>query len=62
MTDTLDDFLDDLFHGAAVAAYVDQLIEERRSPDSEKTRARAYRYYEQALAEKNRLRSGEPKG
>ncbi len=54
MTDELDDILDDLFHGSAVAAYVDQAIEEGRwPPDSEATRQRAYRYYEEALAARN---------
>ncbi len=49
-----DDILDDLFHGCAFAAYVDQAIEEQGPPDSEATRRRAYAYYEQELAAKNR--------
>ena len=54
MTSLHDEFWDDLFHGCAVAAYVDQAVDEGRfPPDSEATRRRAYRYYEQALAEKN---------
>jgi hypothetical protein len=54
MTGPHDDFWDDLFHGCAVAAYVDQAVEEGHwPPDSETTKRRAYRYYEQALAEKN---------
>ncbi len=48
-----DSILDDLFHGAALAAFVDQAIEQGGPPDSEATRCRAYRYYEEALAEKN---------
>ena len=48
-----DSILDDLFHGAAIAAFVDQAIEQGGPPDSEATRCRAYRYYEEALAEKN---------
>lgn len=52
--DSLDAFLDDLFLGCAFAAYVEQARHERQSPpDSEATRERAYRYYEEALAEKN---------
>jgi len=49
-----DDILDDLFHGCAFAAFVDQAEIDRGPPDMEKTRLRAYRYYEEALAEKNR--------
>ena len=54
MTAIDDDILDDLFLGCAIAAYVDQAIAEGGPPDSEATRRRAYDYYEQALAEKNR--------
>jgi hypothetical protein len=49
-----DDIWDDLFHGCAFAAFIDQAIEEQGSPDPEATRRRAYRYYEEALAQKNR--------
>jgi hypothetical protein len=52
-----DDILDDLFHGCALAAYLDQAAAEQGWPDSEATRQRAYRYYEDALAEKNRRKS-----
>jgi hypothetical protein len=52
--DSLDRFLDDIFLGCAFAAYVEQAVEQRCwPPDSEATRRRAYRYYEEALAEKN---------
>jgi hypothetical protein len=52
--DSLDSFLDDVFLGCAFAAYVEQAAEQRSwSPDSEATRRRAYRYYEEALADKN---------
>jgi hypothetical protein len=54
MTDDIDEFLDDLFLGCAFAAYVDQAIEEKRTPDPEATRKRAYAYYEQELASRNR--------
>ena len=53
MTAGDDDILDDLFHGCALAAYVDQAIAEQGWPDSEATKRRAYRYYEDALAENN---------
>ena len=48
-----DSILDDLFHSAAFSAFVHQAIEQGGPPDSEATRCRAYRYYEEALAEKN---------
>jgi hypothetical protein len=51
-----DDPLDDLFHGCAFAAYVEQAAIDRGPPDIEATRLRAYDYYERALAEKNRRR------
>lgn len=49
----LDQLLDDLFHGAAIAAFVEEAILAKRSPCPIKTKRRAYRYYEEALAEKN---------
>jgi hypothetical protein len=54
-TDHLDDdIFDDLFQGCALAAYLDQTkIQGSWPPDSEATRRLAYRYYEEALAEKN---------
>ena len=63
MTDC-NDILDSLFHGCALAAYLEVW---RRTgqfpPDSEATRVLAYRLYEDALAEKNtanRSGAGEP--
>jgi hypothetical protein len=54
-----DDILDDLFHGCACAAYVEIWQQTGQfPPDSEATRRLAYRYYEEALAEKNRNRAG----
>jgi hypothetical protein len=50
MTD--DDILDDLFLGCALAAFIDQSIEQRGPPDMEATRRRAYRFYEEALTER----------
>jgi hypothetical protein len=53
MTDSPDDPLDMLFHGCALAAFVDQAEAEQGWPSSEATRVRAFRYYEEALAAKN---------
>jgi hypothetical protein len=54
MTSNDDDFWNNLFHGCAVAAYVEQAAAEGQwPPDAEATRQRAYRYYEEALAAKN---------
>ena len=57
MTARDDDILDGLFHGCALAAYLDQAAEQQGWPESVATRQRAYRYYEDALAEKNRRKS-----
>ena len=57
MTDEPEDILDSLFHGCALAAYLDQAGAEQGWPSSEATRVRAYRYYEDALAEGNRRKS-----
>lgn len=48
-----DEFRDDLFLGCAFAPFVDQAARQHGRPDSELTRRQAYRYYEEALAEKN---------
>lgn len=48
------DILDDLFHGCAFAAFVEQAAIERGWPDPEATRIRAYRHYEEALAARSR--------
>ncbi|MDX2059683.1 MAG: hypothetical protein SFV24_17865 [Gemmatimonadales bacterium] len=58
MSSDLDDILDDLFHGCAFAAFVELAIERGALPDAEATRQRAFRYYEEELARKNRLREG----
>jgi len=50
---TADDILDELFHGCAWAAYIDQAHAEQGPPDIEATRRRAFRYYEEELARKN---------
>ena len=54
MTATDDDILDDLFHGCAFAAFIDQASKDGWPPDIEATRRRAFAYYEQELALKNR--------
>jgi hypothetical protein len=48
------DFLDDLFLGCAVAAFIEEARRSQGPPDSEATRQRAYRMYEEALAERSR--------
>lgn len=49
----LDDTLfDDLFHGCAFAAFVEQAALQGGSPCPEKTRRLAYQFYEEALAER----------
>lgn len=50
MTETLDEILDDLFHGCAFAAYVELAVACRGVPDSEATRRLAFRYFEEELA------------
>ena len=57
MTAEHDDILDSLFHGSAWRAYAELVAEQGFPPDIETTRLRAYRYYEEALAEKNRRKS-----
>lgn len=47
------DELDDLFHGCAFAAFVEQAVELGAWPSSEATRRRAYQLYEQALASRH---------
>jgi hypothetical protein len=49
------EIFDDLFHGCAFRAFIDEARAVQGSPDSEATRRRAYRYYEEAMAEKQRL-------
>lgn len=49
-----DNILDDPFHGAAFAAYLDEAALSQGQPCPERTRLRAYRYFEEVLAENNR--------
>jgi hypothetical protein len=60
MTAESDEILDDLFHACAFAAFVQQAIDQKGPPDIEATRRRAYRLYEDALAERDRQRSANP--
>ncbi|HEV8059420.1 MAG TPA: hypothetical protein VGP68_06090 [Gemmataceae bacterium] len=60
MTETIDDILDDPFHGAAWAAYIELASIACGHPDPEATRRLAYRYYEEALARKNERRQQAP--
>ncbi len=48
MTDTI---LDDLFLGCAFTAFLEQAHAQQGWPDPEATRLRAYKIYEEALAE-----------
>jgi hypothetical protein len=55
-----DDILDHLFHGCALAAYVEIWQQSGQfPPDSEATRRLAYRYYEEELAAKNKRKMAE---
>lgn len=47
-----DDIWDDLFHGAAWAAFAELVAEQGFPPDGEAVRRRAYAYYEEELAKK----------
>jgi hypothetical protein len=44
---------DDLFHGAAWAAYIEIAIATGAPPDCEAPRHLAFQYYEEALAERH---------
>jgi len=54
MSEQDDDIMDDLFHGCAFAAFIDQATLQKALPDMEATRRRACDYYEQELAARNR--------
>lgn len=49
-----DEILDDLFHACAFAAFLDEAHAQQGWPDMEAARRRAFAYYEQDLAVKNR--------
>jgi hypothetical protein len=44
--------MDDIFHSCALRAYVDEAIIAQGWPDSDKVKARAYRYYENIIRKK----------
>lgn len=44
---TFDEILDDLFHGCAVAAFVEEARAAQGWPEQEKTRQQAYATYEE---------------
>jgi hypothetical protein len=50
---SLDNILDDLFHGCALSAFVEQAKSQMSWPDEGPTRVRVYRFYEDALKVKN---------
>jgi hypothetical protein len=54
MTSDPDEILDDLFHVCAFSAFLEQAHAQQGWPDSEATRRRAYTYFEQELAARNR--------
>lgn len=51
-----DDILDDLFHGCAFAAYLEEARTCQSWPDPEAVKRRAYKLYEEALAERNQAK------
>lgn len=60
MTGEYDDILDSLFHGSALAAFLDQAEVERGWPSVEGTRRRAFDDFEQELAKKNAAKNRGP--
>ena len=55
------DLFHDLFHGCALQAYLDEALAVGGPPECEATRRRAYRYYEEALAERNENKHEKPR-
>jgi hypothetical protein len=62
MTAESNEIRDDLFLACALTAWIDQSIEEGGPPSSEATRKRAYAYYEEELAVRNRAKVTQPPG
>ncbi len=56
-----DDIMDDLFLGCALAAFVEEAISRNGPPGMEATRLRAYRLYEESLAERHPSPAAVPK-
>ena len=52
----LDAFMDEMFPGCAFAAFVEEAAMASGPPCPDATRQRAYRYYEEQLAAKQRRR------
>lgn len=52
MTGEFDPIWDDLFHGVALVAFVEQAILAKDWPNSEAVKRHAYRLYEETLAER----------
>ena len=61
MADAAPDPLDDLFHGCALAAFLEVAARTGGPPPSEATRRLACRLYEAALAETHRATAGPDK-
>ncbi len=53
MADDYDEILDGIFHGCALAAYLDRAEAEQGWPSSEATRRRASQLYEHSLRARN---------
>ena len=51
--DRPDGILDDLFHGCALAAYLELAVASGGVPDEAAKRRRAFQLYEEALAERH---------
>ena len=58
----IDDIMDDQFDGCAFAAFIEAVAEAAGPPCAERTRQRAYQYFEEALAEKQERRKPLPEG
>lgn len=54
-----DEALDDLFHGCAFAAFVEQAIAQGSWPEAGATRRAAYAHYETALASRDESRDSQ---
>jgi len=53
----LQSVLDDLFHGCALTAFLEQAAVQQTWPDREATRKRAFSLYEEQLAARHRERT-----
>jgi hypothetical protein len=56
-----DEIWNDLFHGCAWVAFLEQAHAQQGWPDKEATRRRAYELYEVALAERNAAKRPRPR-